>query len=878
MDDFFRHLPLPHQARFLRSILLTSRDGFWLVNRQGRIVEVNEAYIRLSGYTRQELLTKGIADLTMVEQPHETALRMQRIIENGSELFETQHRIKDGRVIDIELSVTYLDMDEGYFICFCRDISQRKKTEKDYRVLFQEMLDGFARHEIICDSEGKPVDYRFLAVNSAFEKMTGLKSEDLVGRTVLEIMPDIEPSWIEKYGKVALNGEAIHFEEFSSPLGKHFEVRAFCPAPKQFACLFMDITERKRVEAERQRLVAAMEQVGDIVVMTDPQGVIQYVNPAFQKVSGYSREEVVGQNPRILKSGVQDNTFYEQLWGTITSGKTWHGRMVNKCLDGSQYTEEATISPVCDSDGKIINYMAVKRDITPMLDLEKRVLQAEKMEAMGVLAGGIAHDFNNILFPIIGFAELLLEDLKDNEILVQKVLEIFNGAKRAADLVQQILAFGRQTTAVRRPINVQTVVREVLSLARSVIPTNFSLEGDMGADPCIIHADSTHLHQMVMNLITNAYQAMQGQNGGVIKVSVTKKAPDTADTSGLSPAAGAYVDICVSDTGSGIDPQDLGRVFEPYFTTKQAGKGTGLGLAMVHGLVREYDGEVRVESEVGMGSTFSLLIPAMDSLGDTTNPEFFESPVGKERILVVDDESAIVRMETIVLQRLGYTVSGYSMGGEALEAFMAEPDRFDLVITDMAMPVMTGLQLARRILAQRPDLPILMCTGFSEQIDHQRVQALGIKGLLMKPLLNRDLAMAVRKLLDESIRARIRGRILVIDDESGVRHLFREKLSSEHCEVLEAADGSKGLAICRKERLDLVVTDLVMPDKEGIETIMELCHEYPELPVLAISGGGRSGHSEDYLSLAERLGAKRVFSKPIDWSQFYRALVDFMPK
>ena len=759
MDDFLDNIPLEDKGRFLRSVLLTTRDCFWVVDRTGRFVEVNEAYLQLSGYTRQEFLNKYIADLSTKEDPDETERHMQRIMAQGSELFETRHIGKDGRVIDIELSVTYLDMGRGYFICFCRDIS-----------------------------------------------------------------------------------------------------------------------ERRRAEAEHQQLAMAIDQVGDVIVMTDAKGNIQFVNPAFERVTGYSRDEVVGQNPRLLKSGFQDLGFYQKLWQTISSGQTWHGRMVNKRRDGTLYTEEATISPVMDDGRNIVNYVAVKRDISPLLNMEKRLIQAEKLEAIGVLAGGIAHDFNNILFPIIGFSELLLDDLKDDEGQLSKVREIYSGAKRGADLVQQILAFGRQTGLKRHAVDVLAVVREALTLARSVIPNHFGIETDLGTESCFVHADSTQLHQMVMNLITNAYHAMLENGSGVIKVSVFLRIVNGAAKSAAKLPFGTYVAISVSDTGSGIDPDLAERIFEPYFTTKHSGRGTGLGLAIVHGLVREYGGDITVESEPGVGSTFSLLLPRLENAQAEKEEVEKALPGNGEHIMIVDDESAIVRMESIVLQRQGYTVSGFSLAVEALQAFKEDPEQFDLVITDMAMPGMTGQQLAAELLGIRPDLPVLICTGYSEQIDRKRLESLGVKGVLLKPLLGRDLANEVRRQLDEALQTRIRGRILIVDDEQSVRNLFRQKLSSEYCEILEAENGAQGLTVCRQEPLDLVVCDLIMPDKEGIETIMEIRREFPDLPVVAISGGGSSSRSGSYLRMAERLGARFVFAKPIDWSVFFQKVLPLLSK
>ncbi len=859
----------------MRTFFNAITESVCLFELNGTLLMVNATFARRLGRRADECIGRSIYSLVDAELAEKRRAMADSVIKKRKGIsFEDQ---RDGRwfrhslfpVFDVEGEIVQLAL-------YAVDVTEHRKVEADYQNLFQEMRDGFARHEIICDPEGRPVDYRFLAVNSAFEQITGLRGNHLIGRTVKEVLPEIEGHWIDHYGRVALTGESIQFEAYSGELGKHFEVRAYRPAPHQFATIFVDISERKRTEEEHQRLVTAINQVGECIVITDPAGTIEFVNPAFERVTGYSHQEVIGQNTSIFNSGLQDRNFYEELWRTISGGEVWRGRLMNKRRDGSTYTEEMTVSPVCDNSGTIVNYVAVKRDITPILELEKRLSQAEKIEAIGVLAGGIAHDFNNILFPIIGFSELLLDDLPQGDSRHQKVLEIYSGARRAADLVQQILAFSRQSNPERQPVNVQKSVREVLSLSRSAIPSNIAIEGDLGGDPMTVSIDPIHLHQMVMNLVTNAYQALEERNSGLIKVSVTLREIEGPVRSNEGLKAGSYVAISVSDDGCGIDSSLLGRIFEPYFTTKTPGRGTGLGLSIVHGLVRKYGGDISVESQSEHGSIFTLLLPRLAVVSEAGSQSLNESYAGGERILIIDDESAIVRMETIMLERFGYSVSGYSMSVEALDAFRAEPQRFDLVITDMAMPVMTGLQLAGEMLSIRPDIPILIATGFSEQVDRQRIEALGIKGFLMKPVLSRELGREVRRLLDESLKSRIRGRILVIDDEPAVRLLFREKLSLDGCEVLDAANGSEGLAVCRRERPDLVVTDLIMPDKEGIETIMDIRREFPELSIIAISGGGISTSPDTYLDMAERLGARQVFTKPIEWPSFYRAVIELL--
>jgi len=508
------------------------------------------------------------------------------------------------------------------------DITDRKQAEENYRMLFREMLDGFALHEIILDSAGKPVNYRFLAVNPAFERLTGLESHFLIGKTVLEVLPKTECHWIEKYGQVALTGKPAFFEDFSQDLDRHFQVTAFRPAKNQFACIITDITHRKKMEA--------------------------------------------------------------------------------------------------------------------------RLLQAQKMESIGSLAGGIAHDFNNILFPIVGMAELLLEDLPLESLEHENVQEILKAGKRAGDLVNQILAFSRQSDHKLMPVRVQQILKEVLKLSRSAIPSDIEITMDIQSDCGLIMANATQVHQIAMNLITNAFHAVEPRGGKIsVKLREIELGCDDLTDSSLKP--GRYVMLTISDTGCGIKPEISDRIFEPYFTTKEQGKGTGLGLSIVYGIIKEYRGDIKVYSEVGKGTTFNVYLPLMERSLDTAPIPLAEiHETGTEHILLIDDEEPIAQLEKQMLQRLGYNVTVRTSSIEGLEAFKANPGGFDLILTDMTMPNMTGNQLARELISVKPGIPIIICTGFSERMNREKIEACGIKGFLMKPVLKAEMAHLVRKVIDES--------------------------------------------------------------------------------------------------------------------------------
>jgi len=388
----------------------------------------------------------------------------------------------------------------------------------------------------------------------------------------------------------------------------------------------------------------------------------------------------------------------------------------------------------------------LKREIEERKQVEKQLRQAQKMEAIGTLAGGIAHDFNNILAVILGFTEIALnmpEDTRTQHWLKQ----VLKAGERAKELVQQILAFSRETEQERKPVRITPILKETLKLLSASLPATIEIREDVAASGTIL-GDPTQVHQVLMNLCTNAAYAMR-EEGGVLTVSQSDVELDVeaaARYPNLPP--GSYLRLIVSDTGHGMDRAVMERIFDPYFTTKEPNEGTGLGLSVVHGIVQSYGGVITVDSEPGKGTSFHVVLPRIDR-EDTPKAETFAPlPTGNERILFIDDEKMLVEMGQEMLESLGYDVVALTNSLEALETFRAQPDRFDLVITDQTMPHKTGAELARELLRIRPDIPIILCTGFSEIITEKQAEATGIRRFLMKPILRREMAQTIRDLLD----------------------------------------------------------------------------------------------------------------------------------
>lgn len=496
-----------------------------------------------------------------------------------------------------------------------------------------------------------------------------------------------------------------------------------------------------------KKVATAVEQAAESVMITDKNGYVEYINPAVTGISGYSGSEIVGREYTVLRSDSHDPAFYDAMWRTIKEGTVWKGRLQRRKKDGSVYDAEETISPVKDPSGVIVNYVFLGRDITERLMLEEQLRQAQKMEAIGTLAGGIAHDFNNVLAGIIGFTEMVMEDVPPDSPEYRRLKLALKGANRGRDLVKQILAFSRQTGHDRKSLALSHIIEEALKLLRPALPSTIEIVWKSLTNHDEILADPVHMHQILMNLCTNAAHAMR-QEGGVLDISLSRiviAEGNPAPVPEMVP--GEYLGLEVRDTGSGMTPQTLKRIFDPFFSTKK-GEGTGLGLSVVHGIVKSYDGYITVESEPGKGSAFRVYLPKPRVLVRTEPEKTASFTGGNERILLVDDEDILVELSKQRLTRFGYRVEATTGSMDALAIFRKDPDGFDLVITDHTMPGMTGMDLAVELLKIRTAIPIILCTGYSETVSQERASRIGIKGFLMKPIAKEELAQAIRRALD----------------------------------------------------------------------------------------------------------------------------------
>jgi PAS domain S-box-containing protein len=510
------------------------------------------------------------------------------------------------------------------------------------------------------------------------------------------------------------------------------------------------LTERSQFEEERAKLAAAIEQAAEAVFITDRRGNIEYVNAAFEKLSEKSRDELIGKN--ILALDKECAPFCQAVKEAMSRREVLRNRVSRKMRDGSRCDFETTISPIRNDSEAISGFVSLSRDITQEVDLERQLRQTQKLEAIGTLAGGIAHDFNNILASVLGFSEMTLFSLPHGTKEHYNLVQVVRAAKRAKDLVKQILLFSRRRpTEEKKPLEIVLLVKEALKFLRASLPSTVEIRQGITVSPgSLILADHTQIHQVLMNLCTNAAHAMS-EKGGVLQVEVADVMitdAELVDYRELKP--GRYVRLGVSDTGHGMDEAMVERIFDPFFTTKSSGEGTGLGLAVVHGIVSSHGGTIRVRSEEGKGSTFDVYFPMIGSMDEVRRVRPSPIPRGKGCVLFVDDEPDLVYSARRILESLGYEVVTCNGGREALEVFRSRPDRFDLVITDYTMPHMTGIELARELIRSRPSIPIVLSSGFSQSISPEEIERAGICEFVMKPLTVRDMAEMIARVLEKT--------------------------------------------------------------------------------------------------------------------------------
>jgi two-component system, cell cycle sensor histidine kinase and response regulator CckA len=623
-----------------RTILQTAIDGFLLIDKNGEMIEVNDAYCKMSGYMREELLYKNTVILS-ADPPEDIKNEIGVIIDRKSHRFNRRHKRKDGTVFDVEISAQYLK-EEDALVCFIRDITEKRRLEESLAVLLERLdLATEAAKLGIWDWD---INNNSLIWDDAMYSLYGIEKEE---------SEDIYKLWLN----------SIH-------------------------------------NADRGKLDDILQK-------------------SSKEEGDYNTEFRIFRPDMTMKY-------------IKTVGKVFK-----------------------NSDGIPARMIGVSYDITKNKEMEIQLQQAQKMESIGTLAGGIAHDFNNILSPIMMHAEMGMDELPPDHPMQFSMKEIFRASQRARDLVKQILTFARKTPEKRTPLQSSLIIKEAVRFLRSTIPTTIHIQYEIKTENDVVLADPTQLNQIVMNLCSNAAYAMK-EKGGVLEIILDQEEISPSQTNRpLNLKPGKYVKLTVRDTGTGIPPDIIERIFEPYFTTKKVGEGTGLGLATVHGIILNYGGDISVESYVGSGTAFRVYIPSVEkevSLSDAETVPVIKK--GSEHILFVDDEKAAVDVSIKALERYGYRVKGMTDSKSALEEFRKNPDIYKMLITDMTMPDMAGDELSEEILAIKPGLPVILCTGFSEKVNSDKINGetarkAGIRAIVMKPIIMKELLKIIREIFDK---------------------------------------------------------------------------------------------------------------------------------
>ena len=645
-----------------------------------------------------------------------------------------------------------------------KEIENRlKESEARYRRLTDNAKDMIYRMSI--------PDGRYEFVSSAAVTLFGYSPQEFYATPSL-IGQVMHPNWVGYFKRQwnrLIKGEMpptyeyqiIHKDgEMRWMHQRNTLVRNDNNEPIAIEAIVTDISPRKQMEAElkesEEKFRQLVENIHEIFWIRDVEHQsIRYVSPMFEKVFKISAEKVY-RDPDIVDNLIlqEDLDLVRKARNDqITQGKSTD-IVYRVRVDGEVRWIRSKGFPVRDENGTTVRVVGVAEDITlakqaeaERKELEAQLIHTQKMEAIGTLAGGIAHDFNNILSSIIGFTEISLDDLEPGSTLHQNLSEVFSAGRRAKELVQQILTLAKRSEDEIRPIKLSRITHEALSLIRATIPANIEIIQTISTESRIL-APAAQIHQVLMNLLTNAAQAME-EDGGVLEVALTDvmlEQTPVADTAAFTP--GNYLRLTVADTGRGIAPKDLTHIFDPYFTTKEIGQGTGLGLSITHGIIQRYGGYITVESSVGKGTIFRVYLPTTAKL-ESASAKPRPLPAGSEHILVVDDEPAIAKLMVQRLKRLGYSAVARTGSLEALALFQETPDQFDLVISDMTMPQMSGAQLAAELLRIRPDIPIILCTGYSSRVSERSKANIDVDAVLMKPLSMEELARAIRAVLDQ---------------------------------------------------------------------------------------------------------------------------------
>lgn len=759
---------LQETNRTLESLIQASPLAITMMDPECRIQLWNPAAERMFGWKAEEVV--GIFNPIVAEDKQAEFIELHKKVMKGEPIqeIEIERKRKDGSYIDISRSTSVVRDAGGNItgvMAVLADITDRKRAVEQLRESEERLRLALTAADMMIWE----LDLRTEGVtwSESGERFYGLKPNEFKGTReayVQLIHPDDRPV-VEQ----AMGDSVQKRDEFRSefrvvwPDGTVHWLAAFgrviCDGagrPLKVSGIGVDITDRKRTEETIQKLHHAVEQTDEVIIMTEPDGVITYVNPAFEKLYRYSREEVLGKTPRVLKSGGMSQEYYALFWRDLLAGKSIRTEHINKTKDGKIVVVEVSVNSIYDIKGKLTGFISVQEDISERKRneaerkrLESQLLQTQKLESIGTLAGGIAHDFNNILGIILAYSS----SLRNARLPFQKVVnaaDIINQAvERGAELVKQILTFARKTDVVYGLVNINAMIKELKRMLAETFPRTITIVTELNPDVQDITADATQVHQAILNICVNARDAMPA--GGML--ALRTRTVSRYEVAEYFPEASSerYVHVSISDTGTGMDDSTRERIFEPFFTTKPKGKGTGLGLSVVYGVVKNHSGFVRVHSEIGKGTTFELYFPAPVQIGQSsekTHGSLVDIPGGTESILVIEDEEPLLNVLSGLLKSKGYRVLTARDGYEAVDTYEEHHLDIAVVVSDLGLPKMSGQDAFLRMKSVDPRVKVIFGTGYLDPDLKTELLNLGARGFLAKPYSQDELLRRIRELID----------------------------------------------------------------------------------------------------------------------------------
>jgi two-component system cell cycle sensor histidine kinase/response regulator CckA len=848
-------------------------DGIYGLDRAGRCTFINRAAVEMLGYRPEECIGRNMHDLVHTKRPDGSpypgeGCPILNVVRKGDGIHNDNEVLwrHDGTSFAAECCsypIIENGQIEGNVVSF-KDISERRQAQEQLRESEERFHSAFAYAAsgmFILDLAG-----RFLDVNLAFCNMTGYSGEELLGLQIATLLHPADSERIQRQIKRLLQRAIPTFVTTARYLRNDGRVQwargsasLLCDAAGkalQIVSVTEDITERLRAETDlrhsEERYRSIVENTHEGICMCDADRRVTYCNPGLISMLGHDKDVQLQCSDFHFEEDAQvySRRFEQRKRGVSES---YEARLRHS--DGSAIWANTSASPLTDDDANFAGALCMFSNVTERKRLEEQLQQSQKMEAVGRLAGGIAHDFNNLLTVILGYGSVLERKLMPEDPLNSNVIEIRKAGERGAALTQKLLAFSRKQVQCPRVLSLNHLIRDTEGMLRRLIGEDIRLGTALDPAAGNIQADPGQMEQVLMNLVINARDAMS--SAGRLSIQTNRQDLDPGAAELLAVPPGAYVVLTVTDTGCGMDEPTKAKIFEPFFTTKAPGIGTGLWLSTVLGIVKQSGGSICVQSELNVGTSFEIYLPLVQEAATAPQPKLpLPAAADHETILLVEDDSSIRRLAGAVLREHGYRVVEASSAEEALAAgpILAS---VDLLLTDVVMSGMNGQELADALLARYPAVKVLLTSGYTENARlHHSVAGRGLN-FLAKPFRPEELLAKAAEVL---VQKRVLAKILVADDDAQVRSFLATLLEVEGYSVIQASNGKEAQARCRETNIDLMITDLVMPEQEGLETIHAIRKNWPEIRLIAISGafGGA------FLELAKKLGADAMLRKPFE--------------